>query len=62
MDTPVLADQQRCIYQLCLDTGCSQEDLSGVMDDESERKSEDYCVQLVDDAFERFLVLLRVNK
>ena len=34
IDAPVLADQPKSyIHQLCADTGCSLEDLSGVMDD-----------------------------
>ena len=33
MDMRALADQQRHIYQLCVNTGCSREDLPEVMDD-----------------------------
>ena len=34
IDSPVLADQQKIyIHQLCADTGCSLEDLLGVIDD-----------------------------
>ena len=34
MDVPVLADQLELIfYQLCADTGCTLEDLTGAMDD-----------------------------
>ena len=37
MDVPVFADQEKLmyiyIYQVCVDTGCSLEDLLGAMDD-----------------------------
>ena len=30
---PVLTDQQTYLHQFCTDTGCSQEDMQGTMDD-----------------------------
>ena len=33
MDTPVLANQQIYIHQLCVDTECNLEDLQGTIND-----------------------------
>ena len=38
MDTPVLANKQKLIHQLCADTGCCLEDLPSVMADRDTRQ------------------------
>ena len=56
IDTPVLANQQRNIHQLCVDTGCQLEDLPRDMDNKEEwQKSQENLCYWYDDNDEIYI-------